>query len=371
MARAVCEISATSRWAITGTPIQNQVSDFSSLLEYLRIDPFSTAKVFDDEIVKPWLKSADRDVARMKKLVNCISLCRTKKVIDLPEREDLIRNLNFSPEEQKHYDRVKEGTIRKLDDALSSNPLKAGQYLNALQWLNELRLLCNHGLVEAQRGFTKTRTITQQDTHTWNKSTANKAFEAIVCANEATCSLCGNVLSEGVGASSDAEHPKLYLSKCLMLTCGSCIRDSPSNQSLPTCSHIPLCKSVEVSWNPGAAIPIGTKERNLPNIPEEHVPIKIKTLLNDLQACPEGEKRYISPIRISLKFILRILRSVVFSYWTFTLDLVEWVLRKHSITYTRIDGQHSAEEREEAIDKFQTDASIQVILVSITCGGAG
>lgn len=63
--------------------------------------------------------------------------------------------------------------------------------------------------------------------------------------------------------------------------------------------------------------------------------------------------------------------SVVFSYWTYTLDLIESLLRQTGISYTRIDGQHSGEKREEAIEKFQTDPSIQVILVSITCGGAG
>jgi SWI/SNF-related matrix-associated actin-dependent regulator of chromatin subfamily A3 len=63
--------------------------------------------------------------------------------------------------------------------------------------------------------------------------------------------------------------------------------------------------------------------------------------------------------------------SVVFSYWTMTLDLIESLFRKHSISYTRIDGSHSAEKREETINKYQTDESVQVILVSITCGGAG
>jgi SNF2 family DNA or RNA helicase len=164
MARAACAVHATNRWAITGTPIQNRVSDFSSLLEFLKIHPFSIPKVFDDEIAKPWLKSADKDTTRMKKLVNCVSLCRTKRIIDLPKREDLIFHLNLSSEEQEHYDRAKERTWRKFDDALSSNPLKTGQYLNALTWLNDLRLLCNHGLVQSHRDISKTHAITLQDT---------------------------------------------------------------------------------------------------------------------------------------------------------------------------------------------------------------
>lgn len=63
--------------------------------------------------------------------------------------------------------------------------------------------------------------------------------------------------------------------------------------------------------------------------------------------------------------------SVVFSYWTVTLDLVEWTLRDARILYTRIDGQLSADRRGEAIRSFQGDSSIRVILVSISCGGVG
>lgn len=63
--------------------------------------------------------------------------------------------------------------------------------------------------------------------------------------------------------------------------------------------------------------------------------------------------------------------SVVFSFWTSTLDLVESLLVGKSIPYTRIDGNLSGPRREEAIQQFQTNASVRVILVSITCGGTG
>jgi SWI/SNF-related matrix-associated actin-dependent regulator of chromatin subfamily A3 len=63
--------------------------------------------------------------------------------------------------------------------------------------------------------------------------------------------------------------------------------------------------------------------------------------------------------------------SVVFSYWTFTLDVIGIELKRVSIAYTRIDGQMSAEKRSQAIRRFQEEAEMQVILVSITCGGAG
>jgi len=361
MTRAACAIRATNRWAITGTPIQNRVTDFASLLEYLRIYPFSNPKVFDTEIAKPWLK--DRDTSRLRKLVNCISLCRTKAIIELPKREDIIRSLEFSSEEQIFYDKVKDGTIKKFDEAMASNPVPTGQYLNALQWLNELRLVCNHGVLHSKREDKKPRMITLQDATTWSKSTANKAFETMIAVGEAVCSICGNILNEEVTSDS----PKPFLSKCLVLSCASCIKDTQSGQPTPTCLDIPMCKSVEVSWLAETAT--RTIEKTLPEITPENVSTKLKALLGSLQTCPKGEKRY--ELSSTLPGIYLTAYSVVFSYWTYTLDLIESLLKQATISYTRIDGQNSGEKREAAIQTFQTDENIQVILVSITCGGAG
>jgi SWI/SNF-related matrix-associated actin-dependent regulator of chromatin subfamily A3 len=62
---------------------------------------------------------------------------------------------------------------------------------------------------------------------------------------------------------------------------------------------------------------------------------------------------------------------VVFSYWTFTLDLIEILLKDVGIQFTRIDGKLSGDSRDMAIQKLETDENIKVILVSITCGGTG
>jgi SNF2 family DNA or RNA helicase len=47
------------------------------------------------------------------------------------------------------------------------------------------------------------------------------------------------------------------------------------------------------------------------------------------------------------------------------------MLNKKKIRYTRIDGKTSLAKRSEALLAFQYDDSVRVILVSITCGGAG
>jgi SWI/SNF-related matrix-associated actin-dependent regulator of chromatin subfamily A3 len=62
---------------------------------------------------------------------------------------------------------------------------------------------------------------------------------------------------------------------------------------------------------------------------------------------------------------------VVFSYWTFTLDLIEILLKEAGIKFTRIDGKQSGDQRDLAVHKLETDEEIKIILVSITCGGTG
>ncbi len=61
----------------------------------------------------------------------------------------------------------------------------------------------------------------------------------------------------------------------------------------------------------------------------------------------------------------------MFSYWTYTLDLAQAILENFGMLYTRVDGKMPLAKRTDALQSFQTDPSLRVILVSITCGGAG
>ena len=63
--------------------------------------------------------------------------------------------------------------------------------------------------------------------------------------------------------------------------------------------------------------------------------------------------------------------SGIFSFWTYTLDLVEMMLKNYGIPYARIDGKTPLPKRAYTMETFQGDESLRVILVSITCGGAG
>ena len=65
-------------------------------------------------------------------------------------------------------------------------------------------------------------------------------------------------------------------------------------------------------------------------------------------------------------------QCAVFSYWTSTLDLIQYALDQASISSCRYDGRLPRPKRDNVLAKFATPTPrIKAILVSITCGGQG
>ncbi|RKL31204.1 hypothetical protein BFJ72_g11221 [Fusarium proliferatum] len=64
-------------------------------------------------------------------------------------------------------------------------------------------------------------------------------------------------------------------------------------------------------------------------------------------------------------------KSVVFSYWTKMLNLVQAALSQAGFSCVRIDGQYSIKQREEALSKFAKDACCTVMLATLGSGGEG
>lgn len=62
-------------------------------------------------------------------------------------------------------------------------------------------------------------------------------------------------------------------------------------------------------------------------------------------------------------------KVLIFSQWTNMLNFVGELLVKLDLKHERLDGE--TKRREEVVDRFQTDPSIKVFLLSITAGGVG
>ena len=62
-------------------------------------------------------------------------------------------------------------------------------------------------------------------------------------------------------------------------------------------------------------------------------------------------------------------RVLVFSQFTAMLDLIEPALAEDGVTFCRLDG--STKDRGAVVERFQTDASVSVFLISLKAGGVG
>jgi SNF2 family DNA or RNA helicase len=63
--------------------------------------------------------------------------------------------------------------------------------------------------------------------------------------------------------------------------------------------------------------------------------------------------------------------SLVFSYWTSTLNLLEGLLQQRGIRYLRIDGRVTYSERIRILALFSEDLGVAVLLMSIGTGSVG
>ncbi|KAJ4304938.1 hypothetical protein N0V90_000466 [Kalmusia sp. IMI 367209] len=143
---AITALRATSRWAISGTPVQNTIVDFFGLFKFLHFEPYDNHHAFNDEISTLWRKKpVEEAIETFKTLLSAVMLRRSKKVLSLPSREDKIIKLYFDPAEDTFYRAVERPVTELLDQTSIGNYGSSNIWLTAIQQINKLRLICNLG----------------------------------------------------------------------------------------------------------------------------------------------------------------------------------------------------------------------------------
>ncbi|XP_019859678.1 PREDICTED: transcription termination factor 2-like, partial [Amphimedon queenslandica] len=89
------------RWALTGTPIQNKLKDFYSLIKFLHVAPFDDLRVWKDTI-----EGRSLGMKRLQAMVSCLVLRRLKEEFEstkLPAKNVVCHKLALNPEERSIY----------------------------------------------------------------------------------------------------------------------------------------------------------------------------------------------------------------------------------------------------------------------------
>lgn len=295
LAQSCCTLRASSRWAITGTPIQNKLSDFASIVAFLRVHPYSDQVSFNEEILQPWQSNSSLGFLRLRTLVRAITIARTKAVVHLPPRDDFIHHLDFASTERQIYEDAKRHTVAMLQNAASSS--HAGTTVNALQRLNNLRLICSHGLL------TQSYLTSQSIFHNMPSTSLEElAVEACVRNDNvedlfdgsSSCVQCGcTIFHDLVG---DSQVSRLDVAPAPGISpsdlCTEC-RPSATKCTLERLDHL----SVDLD-HPNSPMSMGSSPA--PSVDREQdelllsMPTKVKELVADLVSHALEEKRQVT-----------------------------------------------------------------------------
>ena len=100
-------IRSHTRYALTGTPIENRLSELWSIFDYLMPGFFYGYDTFKKDLETPIVKNGDQSaMARLQKMAGPFILRRLKEDVlkDLPEKLEEVRYVKFEDAQQKLYD---------------------------------------------------------------------------------------------------------------------------------------------------------------------------------------------------------------------------------------------------------------------------
>ncbi|MEN9569257.1 MAG: hypothetical protein RL172_488 [Bacteroidota bacterium] len=147
--RAVSQLTASCRIALSGTPVMNNTFDLYAQLSFLLPGMFGSKEFFKREYADAIDRDQDAEkIAALKKITAPFILRRTKEQVaaDLPEKVETILWCQMGAQQQMLYDAIKDNVRSSVFTEIKQKGLGAGK-LNVLNGLLKLRQACNSGLL--------------------------------------------------------------------------------------------------------------------------------------------------------------------------------------------------------------------------------
>ncbi len=139
--KAIMLLNTRHRIALSGTPIENNLSELYSLFRFLNPSMFGTLEEFNNYYAIPIQRENDREaIEELKKKVYPFILRRIKKEVlkDLPDKIEKTMYIEMNPEQKKLYDERRNYYYKMVHSQIKENGIGKTQFF-ILQALNELR----------------------------------------------------------------------------------------------------------------------------------------------------------------------------------------------------------------------------------------
>ncbi|KNB14861.1 hypothetical protein FOXG_21218 [Fusarium oxysporum f. sp. lycopersici 4287] len=317
--KAAAALESDIRWCLTGTPIQNSFDDLRSLLKFLRFEPFCQSNLFEQHIVKPFREEEQdptnglNESRNLKIMLKVCCLRRTQAKLDLPTSS--IQKIDVTPTETE-----KSMFTGILDQCREDFDKMAGG-------------VCNHGAISISAcGSKRTNQLAVPKT----KGKASRSPSA-----EPACEFCdertGNFdLLGGLDSCPICGRLQFEMKdEALSL--------APSPSPTPSMMDLDTPDPPTREFSPQSS--------NYVKQPSS----KMSAVINNIKSsCLDASSK-----------------SVVFSSWRDTLDILATMLGAEGIAFVQVDGRNPLVGRTELLSKFCQDPVIRVLLISINTGAVG
>ncbi|KAJ4354231.1 DNA repair protein rad16 [Didymosphaeria variabile] len=363
VAKACFALKGTYKWCLSGTPVQNRIGEFFSLLRFLEVRPFADyfcrscdceqlhwtvdedhmckacnhgasehISVFNQELLNP-ITGDDPELredalTKLHMITARIMLRRMKRdhtnSMELPMKDIVIHNEFFSEVERDFSTSIMSNSARKFDTYVAQGVM-LNNYANIFGLIMQMRQVANHPDLLLKK----------------------KAAEG--SQNVYVCNICDEPAEDAVR------------SRCHHEFCRACVKDfmdtceaSGTDADCPRC-HIALSIDFEQ-----------------PELEQDEESVKKTSIINRIKM-----ENWTSSTKIEmlvydlykLRSKKQTLKSIVFSQFTSMLQLIEWRLRRAGFNTVMLDGSMTPAQRQKSIEHFMTNPDVEVFLVSLKAGG--
>lgn len=143
---AIKKLRAEHRLVLTGTPIENSLTDLWAQFSFLNPGMLGTLSFFKDEFVGPIEKKNDASVGdKLHKLISPFILRRTKDEVakELPPLTEKIHYCEMTAEQEQYYETRKSEIRNMIMEDIEKRGLDKSKFA-VLSGLMKLRLIANH-----------------------------------------------------------------------------------------------------------------------------------------------------------------------------------------------------------------------------------
>ena len=360
-AKACFALKAHHKWCLSGTPVQNRIGEFFSLLRFLEIRPFACyfckvcscaelhwnqneakkcsscnhtgfnhVSIFNQELLNPITQAEDPELRReglekLRLVTDRIMLRRMKRdytaSMELPPKEVIIHKEFFGEIERDFSSSIMSNTTRQFDTYVSRGVM-LNNYANIFGLIMQMRQVANHPDLILKK-------------HTEGGQ------------NLLVCSICDETAEEPIRSRCHHE----FCRKCAKDYIRGCENETPD---CPRC-HIPLAIDFDQ-----------------PDIEQDEDNVKRSSIINRIRMEDWTSSTKIEMLvydLYKLRSKKQTNKSIVFSQFTSMLQLVEWRLRRAGFNTVMLDGSMSPAQRQRSIEYFMNNTDVEVFLVSLKAGG--